>query len=209
LFDIHAAYKTIEILGQALRNVAGSTHRDVKVEIIEKIVNLSRRVIGGFLQSFQNAEMISLIAQRISDVHQEDGLKLAEQEWRNTTFSHINGLSKFVCYTMLTHTSHSVVSTLLSKTLRRMLDKPNATYLKLFKIACLLEIPGRFPDNEILSLFGELQKNRFARELLRGLVVRHMYLYHVPYDSRQSVCKKLDITLLPGVYDQTQKHLLK
>jgi hypothetical protein len=166
-------------------------------------------VLGAFLQAFQDEDLVNQIAQRIADAHQQDGPQLPLPELRKDVYCHINGLSKFVCYTMIAHTTHSVVSNILAKTLTRLLADTDTAYLKLLNISFLLEMPREFPQTEIVSLFGELQRNRFSRELLRIIVARHMYLYEVPFDARQAVCSKLDIKLLPSVHDQARKRLLK
>ncbi|MFN5533201.1 MAG: hypothetical protein ACK5F7_21825, partial [Planctomycetaceae bacterium] len=154
-------------------------------------------------------DTITAIAQRISDIHQQDNTVLTLNEIRKDTYSHVYGFTKFLCFTMINHTTSSVASRILNPTILRVLGVESHVYLKLLRVAFLLERRHEFPKVEILDLFTEIHKNHFAGELLRNLVARHMYLYHVPFDSQQAVCAKLKIHLMPAVHDRSRKRISK
>ncbi|WP_417739732.1 hypothetical protein [Rosistilla oblonga] len=206
LFEIHAAYKTIQILGQAVRNVAGSEKKGRKGEVIEKLVDLSRRVLGSYFQLFQG-ENLPHVVEDIAAAHKEQQPDLVESDLHEQVSRHLNGLSTFICFSMIKHTTFSVGSENLAPTIRRILGKSDEPILKILDVAFDLERPNRFPTDRSLQLFQGLRKNHFSSSLVRILVANHIYLYVVPVADRQRVAEKMSIKLLPVVLDRSRKRL--
>jgi hypothetical protein len=206
LFDLHAAYKTIQILGQALRNISGSASKDRKGEIIDRIIGLARRVLGVYFEIFKKG-VLELVIEDLAAAHKELQPELAISELRDEVFRHLNGLSQFVCFSIIKHTTFSVGSENLAQTIHRVLSSDNATVVKLLDLSFDLERPKHFPRDAALKLYRDLGKNHFSASLVRMLVAHHMYLYVVPIQDRQSVCEKMNITLLPSVMDRSRKRL--
>lgn len=208
LFDIHAAYKTIQILGQALRNVAGSASKGRKEEVIEKIVGLSRRVLGVYLHLFSNDVLPELIRD-MAAAHKEEQPELEMSDLHREVCQHLNGLSQFICFSMIRHTTYSVGSENLAPTIRRVLGESQEAIAKMLDLSFDLEKPNRFPKESAIKLYRELAKNHFSASVVRILIAHHLYLYVVPVQDRQAVCEKMDIKLLPSVFDRTRKRLTK
>lgn len=206
LFDLHAAYKTIQILGQALRNISGSASKDRKEEIIDKIVGLARRVLGVYFQILDEG-VLEHVIEEMAVAHKEQQPELAISELREQVCRHLNGLSQFICFSMIKHTTFSVGSENLAPTIHRVLSGDDASVVKLLDLSFDLERPKRFPKDAALRLYRDMGKNHFSASLVRILVAHHMYLYVVPIQDRQAVCQKLDIKLLPSVMDRSRKRL--
>jgi hypothetical protein len=207
LFEIHAAYKTIQILGQAIRNVAGFEKKDRKAQVIEKLISLARRVLGSYLELFQEGTFQQVV-EDVAAAHQEQQPELAKSDLHEQVFRHLNGLSTFVCFSIVKHTTFSVGSENLAATIKRVLGDHSDPIMQILDVAFDLERPNRFPADKALSLFHSLNRNHFASGLLRILVANHMYLFVVRHEDRQRVCQKMDIKLLPVVHDRSRKRLL-
>jgi hypothetical protein len=206
LFDINAAYRTIQILGQALRNIAGSASKSRKEEVIAKIVGLSRRVMGVYFELFEES-VIQHVIEEMALAHQEQQPELVASDLHGEVCRHLTGLSQFVCFSLIKHTTFSVGSENLSPTIHRVLSQDTASIVKLFDLSFDLERPGRFPKDDAIRLYREQNRNLFAASLVRILVAHHMYLYVVPIQDRQAVCEKMDIKLLNTVMDRSRKRL--
>ncbi len=206
LFDIHAAYKTIQILGQALRNIAGSASKDRKEEVIEKVVGLARRVLGVYFEIFAEGVLEHVIEEMVA-AHKEQQPELVASDLHEQVCQNLNGLSQFVCFSVIKHMTFSVGSENLAPTIHRVLSGDDAAVAKLMDLSFNLERPRRFPKDDALKLYKEMSKNHFSASLVRILVAHHMYLYVVPVQDRQAVCEKLDIKLLPSVMDRSRKRL--
>jgi hypothetical protein len=206
LFDIHAAYKTIHILGQALRNVSGSASKDRKEEVINKIVGLARRVLGVYFEMF-DTNVLEHVIEEMAAAHKEQQPELVASDLHDEVCRHLNGLSQFVCFSVIKHTTFSVGSENLAPTIHRVLSGDDAPVVKLLDLSFDLERPRRFPKDTAIKLYREMGKNHFSASLVRILVAHHMYLYVVPIQDRQAVCDKMDIKLLPSVMDRSRKKL--
>lgn len=206
LFDIHAAYKTIQILGQALRNIAGSATKDRKEEVINKIVGLARRLLGGYLELFAEG-VLKQVIEEMAAAHKEQQPELIVSDLHEQVCQHLYGLSQFVCFTVIKHTTFSVGSENLEPTIHRVLSDKDAAIAKLMDLSFSLENPKHFPKDVALKLYREMGKNHFSASLVRILVAHHMYLFVVPIQDRQAVCDKMDIKLLPTVMDRSRKRL--
>lgn len=206
LFDIHAAYKTIQILGQALRNIAGSASKDRKEEVIGKIVSLARRVLGVYFEMFEEG-VLEHVIEEMAAAHKEQQPELVASDLHNEVCKHLNGISQFVCFSVIKHTTFSVGSENLARTIHRVLSIDDAPVVKLLDLSFDLERPRRFPKDTALKLYREMARNHFSASLVRILVAHHMYLYVVPIQDRQAVCEKMNIKLLPSVMDRSRKRL--
>jgi hypothetical protein len=206
LFEIHAAYKTIQILGQALRNVAGSANRLRKEEVLGKIIGLARRVLGAYFELFAE-NILSNIIEDMAAAHKEEQPELTSEALRDEVCRHLSGLSQFVCFSVVKHTTFCVGSENLSQTIHRVLDTSSEPMQKVFELSFDLERPGRFPKDGSIKLYRSLGKNEFAAGLVRLLVAHHMYLYVVPIQERQAVCDTMKIKLLRSVMDPSRKRL--
>ncbi|MDY0170400.1 MAG: metallophosphoesterase [Thermoguttaceae bacterium] len=208
LFDIHAAYKTIQILGQALRNMAGSASRETKEEVLDRVVGLARRVLASYFELFAEASLPALI-EDVAMAHKEEQPTLTQSDIHNEVCRHLLGLSQFVCFAVVKHTTFCVASENLAPTIHRVLDEGQDVASQVFGLSFDLERPGRFPKNAAVKLYRQLNKNDFVAGVVRTLVAYHMYMYVVPYNDRQSVCQQMSIKLLPAVMDSSRKRLTK
>jgi len=206
LFEVHAAYKTIQILGQALRNISGSANKSRKEEVIAKIIGLSRRLLGGYLELFDGTS-IQHVIEEMAAAHKEAQPELVDSELHDDVCRHLNGLSLFICFSVIKHTTFSVGSENLSPTIHRVLKDDNAAVMKILDLSFDLERPTRFPKDKAIKVYDGQKKNRFCSSLVRIIVAHHMYLYVVPIQFRQAVCDKMNIKLLPSVMDSSRKRL--
>lgn len=207
VFEVHAAYKSVQILGQALRNIAGSADRATKETVINKVVSLSRRLLGSYFESFDAKHLPDLI-QEIGDIHREHHPDISTSELNAEINKHLFGLSLFVCFAVIKHTSLCIGSENLAPTQQRLLSESESLAERVFGLSIGLDRPGRFPKDEALKLYRELAKNPFAQSVVRMLIAHHLYMYTVPYNERQSVCSQTAIKLLPSVLDPSRKKLL-
>lgn len=206
LFELSAAYKTIQILGQALRNIAGSANKQRKEEVIDKIIMLARRILGSYLELLTE-QQLPLLIEELAAAHKDQQPELTRVDLHNQVSHHLVGLSMFVCFAVVKHTTFSVGSENLAPTIHRVLDEAEELASKVFGLSFDLERPGRFPKDAALNLYRGLNKNPFSANVLRMLVAHHMYLFVLPYNDRQAVCEKMSIKLLPTVMDRSRKRL--
>jgi hypothetical protein len=174
--------------------------------VIQKIVGLSSRLLGVYCELFAEAVLPEII-EDMASAHKLQQPDLALSDIHNQVCHHLTGLSQFVCFATIKHTTFSVGSENLDPTIHRVLGEYDNAMAKILELSFRLERPKNFPRDAALKLFRDLGKNRFSASLVRMLVAHHIYLYVVPVQDRQAICAKMQIKLLPSVMDRSRKRL--
>ena len=197
-FQMHAANKSIQILGQALRNISGSADKDTKERSIDSIVNLTRRILGECFEIYDK-ETIEEFVQYIADSQREHNPELLLEDLKKQVHRHLYGQGQLLCFAMIRLLSHSIGSENLSNTLERLLDDGLPIH-ELIRANYKLELRSSdqaFPRQDILDVHKKLYSDDFNVGVLRFLVAHHLYLFHVPMSDKQAIASKLDLKLLP------------
>jgi hypothetical protein len=159
-----------------------------------------------YLQIFDEG-VLEHVIEEMAAAHKEQRPELVASDLHAQVCQHLNGLSQFVCFSLIKHVTFSVGSENLAPTIHRVLGGEQAAIARLIDLSFSLERPRRFPKDDAIDLYRRMGKNQFSASLVRILVAHHMYLYVVPIQDRQAVCDRLDIKLLPSVMDRSRKRL--
>jgi len=205
--QLNVAFKTIQILGQILRNYAGSLRADLKTEIATNAYSLSLRVIKFMFQMIEEGqqELIEVLANIVRTRHPEwSGERLAS-EVEGMVFN----LSEGLAFVVVKHVSDSLGDERLSITFNDILAASTNISYQFIDVSLRLDYYRGFPSNELFKLFKSVRKSPFASQLVRHLAWYHFYLYPVRYDVRESACKRLGIKLQPHAIHDPRPKLLK
>ncbi|MDB4222557.1 metallophosphoesterase [Granulosicoccus sp.] len=205
LFQLHAATKSIQILGQALRNISGSAEKAIKERAITSIVDLSRRILGEVFLSYSN-ENIEYLVHVFMESHKENNPSIMPAALKKQVLRHIYGQGQLVCFAMIRILSHSIGSENLSNTVERLLSNEipiNRLLLANYKLEVKKQ-NQQFPRQVIISTHKQLSDNEFNVGILRFLVAHHMYLFDIPMQDKQALASNLNIKLLAR--DVTGRH---
>jgi len=189
---INAAIKTLQILGQILKNFPGSMERHTKLDIVKECTSLGMRVNASFLKFLQDHEIA--LAQEITELIRQryptytiDGL---QKKARQT----IVGLAKITSLSLVKIISHAIGSPALTVTYERLIAQDSSPSIRLIDTSIKLDHSGNFPDEHIKTLAHNLQKSPLAMWILRGLVMQHFYLFPVDFRTKQRVCETIGIS---------------
>ena len=203
--NIHASFKTIQILGQALRNNAGSMKLTDKERVIDQVFKLARRLLGMYFSIF-GAELPGLAEDLAEAIRHEDPDVLNDALIQQISM-HLWRMSELVGFVVARHVSNSIGAELLDTAVSRVLDQDCALPNQVFELSIDLDRPGRFPKDRAIAMHKDLAKNPYVQTLVRLLVGHHLYLYNVRFDIKQSICSQLDISLPASTLDQDRKLL--
>lgn len=193
ILKLNASLKTLEVMGQILRNFPGSLPVELKLEIATESYLLglrTLRAIYGVME--ENLEPLRLFFSEVVKQlrHIEDADKLAKLT-DELLYSLIFGCS----YGLIKRVSQAVGSDQLEETYSKIKDPRSPISIALIDLSIKLDHFRLFPATEVDAIAGMATKNTFATSLLRCLVRDHFYLYPVNYKIRQAVCQKLGITI--------------
>lgn len=209
VFEISKAFKTLQILGQIMKNYPGSLKADIKYEGITECYNLGARTIGIFMNIVDSN--FEEIMQDLIDVYIEknkgrdiDNKNLKENA-KNTLFR----ICEMVVIGIIKRVSSSVSNEKLNETYKDILNNNKNTMFELIDIAIKMDSLRNFPEREVAILSNKLKQNYFAKSILRILVSQHFYFYECDYNIKQRICEKLEISHRNIRIQETKRQKLK
>lgn len=192
---MNAAYKTLQVLGQVLRNHAGEIEREEKERIARTCVGLGLRVLGFVNDTVakQGDVLISFRAAQVRFEHPNiSEMEVAEEMQRylpffmaNTTVGALLGIANAIGSENLSMTIDSV---LLHSDTGRML-----------RLATQLEHFSDFPKEEILRYESDTLRGAgfLPNAVFRRFLIRRFYLFPVREELKRAVLDRFQIKALP------------
>jgi ABC-type oligopeptide transport system ATPase subunit len=206
VLQLNVAFKTMEILGQIVRNYAGSLKGSVKVDLTEQTYLLGLRTLKGLLSMFESnmTNLRKVFIDRVRD-EVEDETEL-EEEVNLQVFV----LTQIIAYGIIKKISQSVGSGKLAEIYKQILKdsgpKPYGVSIALIDACITLDHYSSIPIRKIVELCSTVRKNIFSYTTLRLMVVEYMYMFPISHSARQSLCSSLGISVKnPKFFDDTLK----
>lgn len=205
VLQINVAFKTIQILGQLLRNFPGSLKGDQKYMLAQECYSLGLRVMSFGLSSVQEnqQEMVQNLGEILKSKHPRWPYAKLNEEVKHLMFGVLEGLA----FAIIKHTSDSVGLERLSLTYNDLLKSNRNISYKFIDLEVRLENFKGFPKNETFDLYKAVYKNQFSAQLIRHLVWHYFYIYPAKHELKQSICDKLGIQIKPVISPQSSKLL--
>ncbi|QNK89871.1 metallophosphoesterase [Sporosarcina sp. resist] len=209
-FDIVAnlnwSMKTIDIMGQILKNYYGSTKKDQKIQMGEELYNLSLRSLSAFLTTFvENQDAILLDLERIINKNEVSDKAKIKDLARNFIF----GLTSTISGFFIKKVSNSVGTTDLQPIFDEIQKIIPTTPVKLIDISIKLDHAYVIPFKEIEDLLDEIGDNPMVKYILRRIVVNHLYMFPVNYRDRQKVVEILSLNQKALAITTIKKQLIE
>lgn len=191
---ISSAMRTIEILGQIVRNGATTRSLVEKVQIAEQVFLLGRRLLAVLLRSAPTS--LPHLAGRLEEKYRDQFPKASSVEIVTDISEHVFNLFWFAAFAIVKHVATALGDDDLSDTFRAVLARDGSIPNQFYDLAIQLDQATRkMPTERAESLYKSLDKNGFAKALLQSLVVEHIYLYRGPIAERQQICARVGIDI--------------
>lgn len=193
----NAAMKTVDILGQVLKNFPGSLDGDLKLEIAQKCFTSGLRTAGGVFATIRDTQdgAISVLKDIIKERCPELAPTDAEAEAIARGFLHF--VAELLGYAVVVRIAYAIGSPELTRTYVRMVEKNNMPSVRLIDVALKLDHSPSFPEGTVSDLAREFREGSFARMILQDLVLSHFYLFPVNFRVKQKICAVLGIQYSP------------
>ena len=170
VIKINIAFKTLQILGQVLRNFPGSLEGPVKLDITRECYALGMRTLGALLHIAK--ENLDALRQYIgSIINERTGLsdgQLSDQTDRAITW--LTGSRRLVAEAAIIAVGHPDYAAY-----GMVLAGSNSLATRIIDIAIKLDHSDGIPEPELRRLRPVLRKNHFAYTIVRDLVGDFLY----------------------------------
>jgi len=193
LIEFVSALRAIHILGQVLKGATGTMPGARKSQVLAECYELAMRASASIVEMVvkQHAEIANELAQVLLQQRPELEGDLAAV--RSTVREFLLTICESVVYNSVLQVSHATGARSLERTYERLLEERPEEAFRLFDLAIHMDHFEKFPAKRLQELESEFGKKPAQRSVLRRLVWRHLYLFQVPRDIKQSLCSRYDI----------------
>jgi hypothetical protein len=202
---MNKAFKTLQVLGQLLRNMAGSIPREQKRRIARSCVNLGLRVLG-FLANLIDENSEELLAFRGLQLRIEftkkrlDGTDYAtktDNEVAEMLDSYLSVMFANLTMGTFVKISNAIGSEELTPTLKAVLSESRTD--ELLRLATELEHFAEFPEREVRRFKREKieQKHVLPYSILRRFVVRRLHLFPARKELKEGIAQEFGLKTEP------------
>jgi DNA repair exonuclease SbcCD nuclease subunit len=208
---LKAALRTLEVMGQIVKNFAGSMKNDPRYTLVKECYELGLRIVGIIHQSWEQSgerfvcEVLDLVLQKDTSIESREELEKMVKLF-------IFYFCETIALNVIKRISHAVGTKELAQTYPRVLEANPTNAYKLIDLSVKLDHLG-FPTGDVYGLNEAFHDNVFCHRLLSHLVINHFYLFSTSDRVKQRVCNKLGIKIqdLRGIDVRThsQKRLPK
>jgi hypothetical protein len=182
---LNAAIKTIQILGQYLKNFPADIGKAEKDRIILATSTLASRVLGGCFSPLRDhqaesvKDMVMLLGRQKPD--------LDDEEIKARAVNALVVMSEWAATGMIWRLAQSLGSSELMNTYDRFFGEQTSAFMKLTHLALKLDHNETFPEAFLVRLHKEVRTNAFAFRLMQKFVRRRLFMFHADYRLKQKL----------------------
>ena len=205
LIEIKKSVRSMEVIGQILRNQVGSLPKKRIEELYLEGHNTGLRLLKAFLADFVEDQdgTIAFFAYKARKNQKLKGstteqqiLEISKKMYTYISYRFIFGIIHKIVhsigYDKLVETSNKINAEIGSNVSEIICFSINAWYRKDISYGKIKELNMLFKDNE------------FMKDALRDVVIQHLYMHKVPYKLKQQIAEELGLKLENQVLIQSR-----
>ncbi len=194
LVEIRKSAKSLEIIGQIMRNQYGTFKKDRLYKLFLEGQNAGLRLLKSFIQIMDDIDLLeSLIQDRLLYIAKEKKQKLSKEEIKKISSQLITRFSYSVIFGWLHKIIDSIGYDQLIKIADDVNQKTNTTASNLINFSIHAWHKKNIDSKKLESLYRgfEKDKNQTAIYLLKDIVSRHIYMHKIDFRDKQKISSLL------------------
>jgi hypothetical protein len=201
--EISRGVKILEVLGQILKNRAGSFEKKVVEEILEETIDLGLRILHLFLEECKRPEFERWLTKSLAEAEKEfeesRGRPLDQQQKRLSVEQSIQFFAYMVTIGVLNRTALAVDSEKLTSTMAGLSERKSTPAYDLLNYLISTSQDGISADY-VRSLLAKYKKahNYWAERALSYYVQIYLNTHNVNFRERQKLFDALNLKYLPN-----------
>lgn len=189
---LNLSIKTIEIMGQIMKNYYGSLKGIKKYEIGEEAYLIGLRSLNSIISLF--ASRIEILINEIASLISRD--KVTDTvEKKKTAEKMVFSFFWLLSYGFIKRISTSIGSEKLSQTFKEILENNDNNAFRLIDISIKLDFFRSFPYSEVDKLAKTFTRKSLPYALLRSFVINYLYMFPTEFRDKQRICNILGISM--------------
>ncbi len=188
--QLNLAFKTLDVLGQLIKNFPGSLIGSDKLALVSECYDLGLRTLSCVLSLFEHDsnEYIKTVMSEVSKKHKV----IHNYDLENRINKVVVWMMEVSCFGMIKRVSLAVGHPQLGETYRAVLAKNPSNAIALVDVSTRLENVD-VPEKRLIELANIFRGNALCERLLKYLVIHHMYMFSTPLTVRDRICDALAI----------------
>ncbi len=175
--------KTIEILGQVLKNQYSTIERTRKGTLLDGMFNGSLRALHNFYNFFEkNPESL---AKAIEATIKAKG-KISDEEKRKRLAKKIVAdLIQIITFGLMLKASLGANSNSLLEDVQDVVKKNNSMAFKLIELGIYLDSPKTIPRDKLITLYNAAKSDPIVKRIIHFMIVNRLYMFHTTEQDLQ------------------------
>jgi hypothetical protein len=194
--ELTIALRTLEVLGQIVKNFPGSLIGADKYALVKECYELGLRTVSMILDVFKNTSegFIEGVVERIIEDHPSLKERRNRAELEKNLKGFVFWMVENCCFSLIKRISHAVGHSQLNETYQEVRETMDTNAVSLIHASVHLDNTG-IPEDLLEDLARRFRGNVFCERLLRQVVVQHFYLFQTRETTKQRVCSLLSIPI--------------
>ncbi len=191
--QITMLFKTIEILGQVLKNKYAKIQRPQKGALLEELFNGPLRALGDFYR-FLEKNPDALVAKIETEIERNGEVK-NEKTRKNIARKIVSGIVQIMTFAFVMKAAQGANSDNLLEDVRDTITRNGTLAFKLIDLCINLDSPKALPRNKIYQLYKESQKDLIAERLIKIMILNRLYMFKTNEQDMQWLSAKLNFDI--------------
>lgn len=201
---LNLAFKSIEILGQILRNHYGSLKKPIKNNIAEEAYKIGLRALNMFFTNLQEDCDRAVIA--IKDILKQKSKGLSKKDAENKARELLFNLCEIVGIVFIKKVSSSLGHEKLQETFCYVLENNPYHSIRLINLCINLEYGNIIPFDLIERMKNDFKGSFVSLSLLNKLIIQYIHMFPTTVRERQKICEILNIQSQERKYLEMASH---
>ena len=200
LGQVVVAAKTVELLGQTLRNYYGSLLIGKKLEIGKDALDLALRAVTAFYEligsdGFGFVEFLVESRREYEKEHLKESTRRSDRELERWARGLVFNIFRMVGGAIIRKVANSLGFEQLRPTLQQLVPSDASISYRMVELAALLDGPTDIPKAKIESMARELRNNPLGFQILRDFAMQRVYRYPTDFQDKQWLAGKLGFSM--------------
>ncbi len=201
--ELQKGVKILDVLGQILKNRAGSFEKQEVIEILEETVDLGLRILGVFLDECNRQDFKDWLSQSLQkveeDLEKEKHRGLDNEKRKAYIEKMIQFFGYVVTVGVINRISESISSDKLITSLEVLVDRKKTPAYEMIGFLVSLSQDG-IDARQVKALISRYNKskNYWGEKTLSHYIQNHLNTHHVDFKDRQKISEILGIKYLPN-----------
>ncbi|UYZ64131.1 STAND family AAA ATPase [Hymenobacter weizhouensis] len=189
--NIGVAMKTLQILGQLLKNYVGTMDGPTKTILVNECKGIGFRTLASLMNSLESNKEFFL--ETMSTIFRNESPNLTQRDATERAIASLFSVVHMNTYAIVKRISNAIGSPQLTQVYEKMIEVDSSPATQLVYSSLNFDHSNTFPVNVLTKAYDKVKNNTLALEVLKSLTFNQFYLFNTPFAVKQQACAVLKV----------------